>query len=78
MKQISMACAFGAIMCISSAAFAQTNPPSSTSGLQAGDNTQNVPTHQRKPHHKKAKTGSSANSSATTGMGNANPSGSGG
>jgi hypothetical protein len=74
MKQISMACAFSAIMCISSAAFAQTNPPSSPSGLQAGDNTQSVPTHQRKPHHKKAKTGG-ADSSATTGMGSATPGG---
>jgi len=74
-KQISMACTFSAIMCISSAAFAQTNPPSFSSGLQAGDNTQSVPTHQRKPHHKKAKTASSTDSSATPGTGTATPSG---
>jgi hypothetical protein len=65
MKQLSMACAFSAIMCVSSAAFAQTNPPSSSSGLQAGDNTQSVPTHQKHPHHKKSKSTSGSDTSST-------------
>jgi hypothetical protein len=78
MKQISMACAIGAVLCISSAAFAQTNPPSSATGLQAGDNTDNVPTHTT-THHKKKKTkkmGASATSAETPGTsGTATPGG---
>jgi opacity protein-like surface antigen len=40
MKEFSMAVTVSAVLCISSTAFAQTNPPSSTTGLQAGDNAQ--------------------------------------
>jgi hypothetical protein len=40
MNKFSMSCAIGAVLCISTAAFAQNNPPSSSTGLQAGDNAQ--------------------------------------
>lgn len=79
MKHFSMACAFGAVLCISSTAFAQDNPPSSTSGLQAGDNvqTQNQTAGTTGTHHKsmKHKSSSSMGKSSTPGMGTATPSG---
>jgi hypothetical protein len=82
MKQFSMACALSAILCISSTAFAQDNPPSSNTGLQAGDNvqTQNQSagttantgmSHQKKMKH----TSTSSMGSQTPGMGSATPSG---
>ena len=82
MNQFSMACALSAILCISTTAFAQDNPPSSNTGLQAGDNvqTQNQSAgttanpgmaHQKKMKHKTA----SPMDGKTPGMGSATPSG---
>ncbi len=82
MKHFSMACAIGAVLCVSSTAFAQNNPPSSATGLQAGDNAQT--TNQAAgmgttgtTHHKsmKHKSSSSMGKSNTPGMGTATPSG---
>jgi hypothetical protein len=80
MKQFSMALAVGAVLCISSTAFAQqTNPPSSTTGLQAGDNVQaqNQSAGSGTSNHKamKHKSSTSMGSSKTSGMGTATPSG---
>jgi hypothetical protein len=40
MKRFTMSCAAGAFAVMCASAFAQDNPPSSSTGLQAGDNTQ--------------------------------------
>ncbi|QIE27435.1 hypothetical protein SBC1_55400 (plasmid) [Caballeronia sp. SBC1] len=81
MKQFSMAYAISAVLLVSSTAFAQTNPPSSSTGLQAGDNAQTTSqspgttanpgmSHKKKTQHTKtSSTGSKA------GMGTATPSG---
>jgi hypothetical protein len=82
MKQFSMAVAIGTVLCISNTAFAQTNPPSSTTGLQAGDNAQTVNQqaasagHSSMSHHKKKHSKSmSSTDSGAPGMGTATPSG---
>jgi hypothetical protein len=77
MKSISLACAAGAVLLVSSTAFAQTNPPSSATGLQAGDNTQNVPTHMKKSgtKHHKSKMSSTSGSGDAPSTGTATPSG---
>lgn len=71
MNKFSMTCAIGAVLCISSAAFAQDNPPSSNTGLQAGDNAQT--TNQQAAsgamtHHKSMK----KKKMSSSGMSNAN------
>jgi len=40
MKRIALSCAAGAFALVCASAFAQDNPPSSATGLQAGDNAQ--------------------------------------
>jgi hypothetical protein len=80
MKHLSMACAIGAVLCVSSTAFAQDNPPSSTTGLQAGDNVQSqnqTSGTTGTTHHKtmKHKSSTSMGKSDTPGMGTATPSG---
>jgi opacity protein-like surface antigen len=82
MKKFSMAVTVSAVLCISSTAFAQTNPPSSTTGLQAGDNAQvenqqaassghSGMSHSKKKHSKSM----SSTGGNTPGMGTATPSG---
>ncbi len=85
MKQFSMAlsrtCAIGAVLCISSTAFAQTNPPSSSTGLQAGDNAQTTnqsagtTANPGMSHQKKMKHAKTSSTGTKTGMGTATPSG---
>ncbi|CAN7712197.1 hypothetical protein LJR029_004200 [Caballeronia sp. LjRoot29] len=81
MKHFSMAYAIGAVLCISSTAFAQSNPPSSSTGLQAGDNAQTTnqsagtAANPGMSQHKKMKHTKAATGSKTTGMGTATPSG---
>lgn len=83
MKQFSMACAIGAVLCISSSAFAQNNPPSSATGLQAGDNAQTqgqsagMTANSGMSQQKKMKPGKSTSSmgSKTPGVGSATPGG---
>jgi hypothetical protein len=82
MKRIAMSCAAGAFALVCASAFAQDNPPSSTSGLQAGDNaqttTQGPGTHHKSKSHSSKMHGT--NSSMNTGPstqpgGTASPSG---
>ena len=81
MKRFSMAYAIGAVLCISSAAFAQNNAPSSSTGLQAGDNAQTTnqsagtTANPGMSHHKKMKHTKASSTGSKTGMGTATPSG---
>ncbi|GAB5094472.1 hypothetical protein P9250_16470 [Caballeronia sp. LP006] len=52
MKRIAISCAAGALALVCASAFAQDNPPSSNTGLQAGDNAQTTTTHAHKTHSK--------------------------
>lgn len=54
MKTLPVVYAVVATAAISCSAFAQDNPPSSTSGLNAGDNVQSAPEH-KSNHSKKMK-----------------------
>jgi hypothetical protein len=81
MKHFSMATAIGAVLCISSTAFAQNNPPSSSTGLQAGDNAQTTTqsagttANPGMSQHKKMKHSATSSTGSKTGMGTATPSG---
>ena len=80
MKQFSMAYAIGAVLCISSTAFAQNNPPSSSTGLQAGDNAQTTnqsagTTANPGMSQKKMKHTKTSSTGSKSGMGTATPSG---
>ncbi|SAL77054.1 hypothetical protein AWB71_05379 [Caballeronia peredens] len=78
MKRIALSAGAFALVCAS--AFAQDNPPSSTTGLQAGDNAQTT-THGAKSsahktaHSKKAHTSSMNSGPSTAPGGTATPSG---
>ncbi|MEZ2351757.1 hypothetical protein [Caballeronia sp. RCC_10] len=58
MKRIALSCAAGAFALVCASAFAQDNPPSSATGLQAGDNaqttTQGSGTSHKSTHMKKS------------------------
>jgi hypothetical protein len=83
MKRIAISCAAGAFALVCASAFAQDNPPSSTTGLQAGDNaqttTQGPGTHhsQKSSHSKKMQGSKSTMSSGPSDQpgGTATPSG---
>jgi hypothetical protein len=82
MKRIAISCAAGAFALVCASAFAQDNPPSSSTGLQAGDNaqttTQGPGTHHSKKsstHSKKAHTSSMNSGPSTQPGGTATPSG---
>ncbi|MDB5836223.1 MAG: hypothetical protein JWR14_6053 [Caballeronia sp.] len=81
MKHFSMAYAIGAVLCISSTAFAQTNPPSSSTGLQAGDNAQTTnqsagtTANPGMSQHKKMKHAKTSSTGSKAGMGTATPGG---
>ena len=81
MKQFSMASAIGAVLLVSSTAFAQTNPPSSSTGLQAGDNAQatnqsaGTTANPGMSHQKKMKRTKSSSTGSKAGMGTATPTG---
>jgi hypothetical protein len=81
MKHFSMAYAIGAVLCISSTAFAQNNAPSSSTGLQAGDNAQTTnpsagtTANPGMSQHKKMKNAKTSSTGSKTGMGSATPSG---
>jgi hypothetical protein len=68
MKRIAISCAAGAFALVCASAFAQDNPPSSNTGLQAGDNaqttTQGPGTHSHKSSHSKKMHGSSGSMKA--------------
>jgi hypothetical protein len=81
MKRFAIACAAGAFALTCASAFAQDNPPSSNTGLQAGDNaqttTQGPGTHSSKSSHKKMHSSKSTLNSgpSTAPNGTATPSG---
>jgi hypothetical protein len=82
MKRFALSAAAGAFTLVCASAFAQDNPPSSNTGMQAGDNAQTTTqpaqskSHAHKTSHSKKMHKSSMNSgpSAETG-GTATPSG---
>ncbi|WP_244816563.1 hypothetical protein [Caballeronia sp. Lep1P3] len=84
MKRIALSCAAGAFALVCASAFAQDNPPSSATGLQAGDNAQTTTqgagssgsshkSHAKRSHHSHSSTNSSG--SSTTPGGTATPGG---
>lgn len=82
MNKFSMSCAIGALLCISSAAFAQDNPPSSATGLQAGDNAQttnqqagSTAMHKKTMKHKKMSSGTGSGTGTPGAGGAATPGG---
>lgn len=62
MKRIALSCAAGAFALVCASAFAQDNPPSSATGLQAGDNAQTTTqkSHAHKSTHSKGMHGSNS------------------
>ncbi|WP_277183094.1 hypothetical protein [Caballeronia sp. BR00000012568055] len=66
MKRFAISCAAGAFALVCASAFAQDNPPSSSTGLQAGDNaqttTQGPGTHKHKSSSHTKKSGSTMSS----------------
>jgi hypothetical protein len=68
MKRFAISCAAGAFALVCASAFAQDNPPSSSTGLQAGDNAQATTQGPGTHHSKKSKKthSSSTNSGAST------------
>ena len=52
MKRFALSTAAGAIALVCASAFAQDNPPSSNTGLQAGDNAQTTTQHAQSKSHK--------------------------
>jgi hypothetical protein len=74
MKRIALSCAAGAFALVCASAFAQDNPPSSATGLQAGDNAQTTTQGSGMSHkhsHTKKKSHSShssSNSGSTAGQ----------
>ncbi|SAK92607.1 hypothetical protein AWB80_06701 [Caballeronia pedi] len=54
MKRIALSATAGAFALVCASAFAQDNPPSSNTGLQAGDNAQTTtqPAQSKSPAHK--------------------------
>jgi hypothetical protein len=80
MKRFAISCAAGAFTLVCASAFAQDNPPSSNTGLQAGDNaqttTQGPGTHKHTHKHSKKTHTSTMNSGPSTKPGGtATPSG---
>ncbi len=81
MKRIAISCAAGAVALVCASAFAQDNPPSSNTGLQAGDNTQTTQSsgsqHMSKSHSKEMHGSKSTMNSGpfTAPAGTATPSG---
>ncbi|WP_044042264.1 hypothetical protein [Caballeronia insecticola] len=77
MTRIALSAGAFALVCAS--AFAQDNPPSSTTGLQAGDNaqttTQGAKSSHKSMHSKKAHTNSMNSGPSTAPGGTATPSG---
>ncbi|MGF6571108.1 hypothetical protein ABH945_003229 [Paraburkholderia sp. GAS333] len=76
MKSDAIFYALCATAMLSSSAMAQNNPPSSSQGLNAGDNVQSAPAHKSSSHAKKMKPskGETAGNSTQPG-GTATPSG---
>jgi hypothetical protein len=74
MKRFAISCAAGAFALVCASAFAQDNPPSSSTGLQAGDNaqttTQGPGTHKQKSHSKKMHSSASNGSTMNSGPSN--------
>ncbi|BBP99215.1 hypothetical protein BSFA1_43440 [Burkholderia sp. SFA1] len=54
MKRFALPAAAGAFALVCASAFAQDNPPSSNTGLQAGDNAQTTQPAHAKPHANKS------------------------
>jgi hypothetical protein len=52
MKRFALSAAAGAFALVCASAFAQDNPPSSSTGLQAGDNAQTTTQHAQSKSHK--------------------------
>jgi hypothetical protein len=80
MKRFALCAAAGAFTLVCASAFAQDNPPSSNTGLQAGDNaqttTQHAPSKSHKSmHSKKMQKGASSAGPSTAPGGTAAPSG---
>ncbi|CAH2801433.1 MAG: hypothetical protein CBARDMAM_4377 [uncultured Caballeronia sp.] len=81
MKHFSMASTIGAVLCISSAAFPQNNPPSSSTGLQASNNAQTTnqsagtTANPGMSHPKKMKHTQTSSTGSKTSMGTATLSG---
>lgn len=65
MKAYAMLYALGATAVFSCSALAQDNPPSSSKGLNAGDNVQSAPAH-KSTHKKKMKSPQSGSSGQST------------
>lgn len=69
MKRIALSCAAGAFALVCASAFAQDNPPSSATGLQAGDNAQTTTQgwggSHKLTHSKKSHSGSHSSSMKT-------------
>jgi hypothetical protein len=72
MKRFAISCAAGAFAIACASAFAQDNPPSSTTGLQAGDNTQTTqPSNTHHAHKAKSHTSKMHGASGAGGAGGA-------
>ncbi|SAK94926.1 hypothetical protein AWB79_07174 [Caballeronia hypogeia] len=81
MKRFALSAAAGAFALVCASAFAQDNPPSSTTGMQAGDNAQTTtqPAHKspshKSSHSKKMHENSMKSGPSTEPGGTATPSG---
>jgi hypothetical protein len=79
MKRFAISCAAGAFTLVCASAFAQDNPPSSSTGLQAGDNaqttTQGPGTHKHKSTHTKKSSSTMSSGQSMQPGGTATPGG---